>query len=275
MLNSFDLYDHEVSGLDDFEIVSDDEDDLVELSAEQKQTAYSECQMSGSALVQSRFEENGFPELLTKLGDMRNELANIHQDPKKADFGIQREPDTGIRRNRSSTEVNDHNYPEHMVALTQFLKGKIGELTSEESTLADFSHHYTTETGDDITTTEMIVLSRNVALDRIPFRLGHTNAAHLKTLEAEASKFFNQTISRFNVGDTPGAVSALSKFVYVFAHAMPFYRGSAMVGEIFTHGILEKIGISKNFQDLKGLDFLAFTNTQESFEAAFKAKLAL
>lgn len=194
---------------------------------------------------------------------MREKLAEQHTELDFEDCGKHREPDTGLKRRQLTTEVNDQNYPEHMAVLTQFLKARIGTINDDKSMHNSFLHHHTTETGEKITTTEMIMLAKDFNSERIPFKLCHTNANNLKILEKEASKFFNQTVTRFSAGDTPGAVSALSKFVYVFAHAMPFYRGSAMVGEIFTHGMLEKMG----------LDFLAYTNEQERLELAFKAKL--
>lgn len=255
---------------------SDDstDDDVEPPSHEQMRAAYSECQQNGSTLVSTQFEQNKFPELLRGLGLMRNDVAKLNMDCDAKNFGKLREVGRKNRPLAFSTQVSEKNYPQHTAALTAFLKENIAR-PADTATMTEYSHHYTCRDGSRILTTEIGVSVNDLDLEKIPCMLMHTNTKNVAMLMNEASTLFDNTVDHINTGNNKSAISSLSQFAYLFAHAMPFHRGSAAVGEMFTHGMLEKIGIHKDFDDLKGLDFLAFTNTQESFEAAFRAKLEL
>lgn len=250
-------------------------DDDVEMpSPEQMRATYSKCQENGSSLVNTQFAHNKFPGLLRALGLIRNEVAKQHMDCDAKVFGKLREVGRKNSPLSFSTPVSEKNYPQHTAALTTFLKKNITRST-DSATTAEYLHHYTAKNGNRILTTEIGVSVKDLDLEQIPCMLMHTNTKHLEVLLQEASELFNTMVTQVNSSDKKGAINSLSQFVYLFAHAMPFHRGSAAVGEMLTHGLLRKIGIHKNFEELKGLDFLAFTNTQESFEAAFRAKLEL
>lgn len=238
---------------------------------------FANTQTQGSNLVAESANGGDFHSLLEKLGALRHSLANNNREDHAENFGAPRNDLDKIgKRGHWETTIVRENYPQHLSAIAAFLNNKNIQLTdgwNDENKI--YTHQMSTSKGKHIPATTIHVQTANLEKPEIECKLEHTPCAHLPVLNEEASTLFNETVEHANNGNTPEAISSLAKFVYVFAHAMPLKRGSAMVGEMFTHGLLQKTGQTTEFKQLKGLDFLAFTNTQDAFEAAFRAKLGL
>lgn len=264
-----------ISWLDDCDV--DDSDDET-IPADIQVLNYANTLTQGSNLVaESANNGDDFQSLLGKLGALRHSLANNNREDEAENFGVARNGANKIgRQEHWETTIVRENYPQHLSAIAGFLNNKDTQLAAGwNDGNQTYTHPIITSQGKYIPATTIHVETENLGKSEIECKLEHTPCAHLPVLNEEASTLFNKTVEHAKNGNTPEAISSLAKFVYVFAHAMPLKRGSAMVGEMFTHGLLQKTGQTREFEQLKGLDFLAFTNTQDAFEAAFREKLGL
>lgn len=253
----------------------DDSDDEA-IPADIRDLNYANTLAQGSNLVADNADNGAdFQSLLAELGGLRHALATDNGEDDVENFGAPRNGANKIgRQEHWETTIVRENYPQHLAAVARFLNDKDTQLAGGwNDGNKTYTHQISTSQGKHIPATTIHVQTANLGKPEIECTLEHTPCAHLPVLNEEASTLFNETVEHAKNGNSPEAISSLAKFVYVFAHAMPLKRGSAMVGEIFTHGLLQKTGQTREFEQLKGLDFLAFTTKQHVFEGAFRTKL--